>query len=153
MKELKIVAKVRKCTYDELNPLEKKLVDAAKKATQDAYAPYSGFRVGAAAMLENDAVVTGNNQENAAYPSGLCAERVAVFAANANYPACAPLALAVAARSGDAFTVHPVTPCGACRQTLLEMERLHGKPLRLLLYGEKEIYIIEKTADLLPLAF
>jgi cytidine deaminase len=153
MKELKIVAKIQKCPYEELNPLEKKLVEAAKDASKDAYAPYSGFRVGAAVMLDNGRIVTGNNQENAAYPSGLCAERVAAFSAGANHPGRAPVAMAVAAYSEGTFTACPVAPCGACRQTLLEMERLHGHPLRLLLYGEREIYVVERVADLLPLAF
>ncbi|MDR2627330.1 MAG: cytidine deaminase [Dysgonamonadaceae bacterium] len=153
MKKLKIAAKVRKCTYEELSSGEKKLVDTAKNASGKAYAPYSGFRVGAAILLDNGVIVSGNNQENAAYPSGLCAERVAVFAAGAHHPCRAPLALAIAAQLEATFTDHPVSPCGACRQCLLEMERRHGKALRLILYGTKEVYIVDRAEDLLPLAF
>jgi cytidine deaminase len=153
MKELKIVAKVRKCIYEELNNTEKKLVDAAKSAAKVAYAPYSEFQVGAAVLLEDNTVVVGNNQENIAYPSGICAERVALFSANANYPQSAPLALAVAAYYNGKFTEDFTAPCGACRQVLLEAENRYEKPIQLLLYGSKEIYIIDRVGDLLPLAF
>jgi cytidine deaminase len=153
MKELKIVAKIRKCVYEELNNTEKKLVDAAKNAANIAYAPYSGFQVGAAVLLEDDIIVAGNNQENIAYPSGICAERVAMFSSNANYPHSAPLALAIAAYYKGKLTENFIAPCGACRQVLLEAENRYGKPIQLLLCGSKEICIVDSVGDLLPLAF
>jgi cytidine deaminase len=153
MKELKIAATVRKYIYEELNSTEKKLVDAAKDAATVAYAPYSGFQVGAAVLLEDGTIVVGNNQENLAYPSGICAERVAMFSANANYPQSAPMMLAIAGYSEGEFTEYFTAPCGACRQVLLETENRYEKPIQLLLYGRREICIVDRVADLLPLAF
>ncbi len=153
MKELKIIAKVNICAYEELQIQEKKLIDAAKESTQRAYAPYSEFQVGAAILLEDGTVVTGNNQENVAYPSGLCAERTAIFYANAQYPGLKPVALAVAAFTKGKFTETSISPCGSCRQVLLETENRYAHPLRIFLYGEKEITIIESAKELLPLGF
>lgn len=153
MKDLKIVTNIRICSYNELCMEEKKLIDAAKEATKNAYAPYSGFSVGAAVLLENGTVVSGNNQENIAYPSGLCAERTALFYAQSQYPDSAPLVLAVAAYTKGRFTEASISPCGACRQVLLEAENRYKKSLRILLYGEEGISLIESVKDLLPLAF
>ena len=153
MRELKIVTEVKVYKYAELPDEYRKTVDAAKAAAMKAYAPYSGFHVGAAVLLDNGEAVSGNNQENAAYPSGLCAERVTMFYANAHYPEAAPVALAIASHTGGAFTDEPVTPCGACRQVLLETEGRYGRDIRILLYGEKHIYMINSARELLPLSF
>ncbi len=138
---------------DRLNPKERSVVDAAIAAARDAYAPYSGFNVGAAILLENGELVTGNNQENAAYPNGLCAERVAMFAANARFPDSGIELLAVAAMIKGRFLEEPVYPCGSCRQALLESENRFGRPVRILMYGQNRIHIARCAKDLLPLSF
>jgi cytidine deaminase len=109
--------------------------------------------VGAAALLEDGQVITGANQENAAYPSGLCAERTTLFAANANNPHTAVEALAVACYTNGHFTSDPASPCGACRQVMLETESRYGKHMKVLLYGERECYMFESAKDLLPVCF
>ncbi|MDR1610926.1 MAG: cytidine deaminase [Candidatus Symbiothrix sp.] len=153
MNYLKISAKIRICNYEELLSEEKVLVDQAKEATFRAYAPYSKFNVGAAALLANGKVITGNNQENIAFPSGLCAERTTLFYAHSQYPGEAIPALAVAAYTEGDFLDRPISPCGACRQVILETEMRSGRPVKIILYGKKEIYVIESIKDLLPLAF
>ena len=120
MKEINLTTKISVYLLEECTETEKKLIEAAKQATKNAYARYSNFKVGAALLLENGEVITGNNQENAAYPSGTCAERTAVFFANANYPDQTIIAIAVAAHHNGGFTKDVVTPCGACRQVLWE---------------------------------
>jgi len=151
--ERQISAKIVFCTLEELPEIEKILIERAKSASANAYAPYSHFLVGAALLLENGEIITGNNQENAAYPSGLCAERTAMFYANANYPDVAVTTLAVAAQHAGGFLKDPIAPCGSCRQVLLETEQRYGKKLRVLLYGASEIAILETVKDLLPLSF
>lgn len=142
------------CSYDELSEQDCKLIDAAKEATKQSYAPYSHFHVGAAALLDDGTIVLGTNQENAAYPSGMCAERTALFHAGSAYPDKAVTALAIAAYTEGAFTTTPISPCGACRQVMLEMEQRHSRAIRILLYGTKGIYIIEGgVKELLPLTF
>jgi len=153
MMERQICAKIVFCTLEELPEIEKLLIERAKSASVNAYAPYSHFLVGAALLLENGEIITGNNQENAAYPSGLCAERTAMFYANANYPDVAVTTLAVAAQNAGGFLKDPIAPCGSCRQVLLETEQRYGKKLRILLYGASEIAILETVKDLLPLSF
>ena len=153
MKNLEISTKITICVYDELNKAEKKLVDAAKEILKSAYSPYSNFQVGAAILLKNNEVVCGSNQENVAYPSGLCAERTALFYANSKHPEQAVDTIAIAAFTKGAYTEQPITPCGACRQVILEAQNRYKHPIRIILYGEKEIYIIEKITDLLPLSF
>ncbi len=138
---------------ENLSGEEQKLIQAARKAAEDAYAPYSGFHVGAAVLLENGEVLSGNNQENAAYPDGLCAERVALFAANASFPDQAIRSLAIAARLKGDFLDQPVHPCGSCRQALLESENRFGQPIRILMYGKESIHIAASVRDLLPLSF
>lgn len=153
MENLNITAKIVVCKYDELNPAEKMLIDAAKDASLKAYSPYSKFNVGAAALLSNKEVITGSNQENAAFPSGLCAERTVLFYANSMYPDQAVELIAVAAYTNGDFIEEPISPCGSCRQVILEVEKRYNHPVRILLYGKKEIYIIEKVRDILPLSF
>ena len=138
---------------DDLSADERRLVEAAVKATDSSYAPYSNFHVGAAAMLDNGVIVTGANQENAAFPSGLCAERTALFSAQAQHPAHPVRMLAIAARNGGGLLAHPATPCGACRQVMAGVEDRYGKPMETLLYGTSCIYRIHSAKDLLPLAF
>ena len=154
MKEINLTTKIRVYLIDECTDLEKKLIDASKNATMNAYAPYSKFKVGAALLLSNGEIITGNNQENAAYPSGLCAERTAVFFANANYPDEKIEAIAVAAHYKGEYTKKVITPCGACRQVLLEIENKHRSPMEILLYaGNGEVYKVDTIRDLLPLSF
>jgi|GEM_PF-15929 len=126
--------------------------NAAKKAAGQSYAPYSKFHVGAAALLEDGTIVTGSNQENAAYPSGLCAERVALFHAGHQYPDMPVVALAIAAAT-NGRQVESISPCGACRQVLLEAEQRYGKPMKVLLCGTKEVVVAESAESLLPLCF
>lgn len=153
MKKQQINIVVELYSYDELSPEYQSLVDAAKKQTELSYAPYSKFQVGAAILLENGEIALGNNQENVAYPSGLCAERVAMFHANSQNPDAAPKALAIAAFTDGAFLSVPIAPCGACRQVLLESEERFGEDIEVLLCGDEEIIRINSCKDLLPLAF
>ena len=153
MKDIRIDIRMKSAGYEELDDKERKLIDAAKETTARSYAPYSKFAVGAAALLANGVIVTGSNQENAAYPSGTCAERTALFYAGSQYPDQPVCMLAIAARNGEEFTPTPVSPCGACRQVLLETEQRFKHPVRILLYGEKEILLVDGVRDLLPLSF
>lgn len=139
---------------DELAADDRALVEQAKAACATSYVPYSHFRVGAAARLSTGETVCGSNQENAAYPSGTCAERCTIFYANAHRPDAAVETLAIAARRADGrFTPEPITPCGACRQVLIETERRYGRPMRIVLYGERETLVLESASDLLPFRF
>ena len=153
MKELKQQVIIRKYQFEELTDSDKRLIEAAKEATKRSYAPYSHFHVGAAAMLDDGTIVTGSNQENAAYPSGLCAERTTLFHAGSEYPDKAVNTLAIAASNSEGFTEQPVTPCGACRQVMLEAEQRYHRPIRMLMYGTACIYETRGTKDLLPLSF
>ena len=153
MKDLTITSIIKVYTFDELNKTDQVLMTSAMEATTRSYAPYSKFSVGAAALLANGIVVTGTNQENAAYPSGLCAERTTLFYANSQYPDQPVLTLAIAARTEKDFIDLPIHPCGACRQVILETEKRYKQPIRILLYGKKEIYEVKSICDLLPLSF
>ncbi|MDD2963150.1 MAG: cytidine deaminase [Bacteroidales bacterium] len=155
MTNFQIIIPVRR--YDDSNALSEAdalLMKKAREAASMAYAPYSGFHVGAAVRLANGAIVTGNNQENAAYPSGLCAERVAVFYASSQYPDVPIEAIAVTARTKVRTISEPVSPCGACRQVLSEYETLHQTPIRIILAGETgPVVEFAKASDLLPMNF
>lgn len=153
MKDLKITSVIKIYQFEELSKADQELLAAAKEATTRSYAIYSKFSVGAAARLSNGTVVTGTNQENAAYPSGLCAERTTLFYANSQYPDQPVDVLAVAARTESDFITNPIPPCGACRQVMLETEVRYKHPFRILLYGKEEIYEINRVGDLLPLSF
>lgn len=153
MKDLTIKAVIKVYQFDELCEADKILINKAKEATKSSYSPYSKFAVGAAALLANGTIVTGSNQENAAYPSGLCAERTTLFYANAQYPDQPVVALAVAARTEFDFINNPIPPCGACRQVMIEVENRFNQSYRVLLYGKEEVYEIKKVGDLLPLSF
>ena len=154
MKELNIEIAVKIYDYEELDAADRELMDAAREATNRSYPPYSHFSVGAAARLANGIVVTGTNQENAAYPSGLCAERTTLFYANSQHPDQAVTTLAIAARNEhNEFLESPIPPCGACRQVMLETEKRFKHPMRVLLYGKKGIYELKNVGELLPLSF
>lgn len=154
MKELIIQTKVKVCTADELSAADKEVVDAARAATANSYAVYSHFNVGAAVRLADGLIVSGTNQENAAYPSGLCAERTTIFWANSQYPSQPVKVLAIAARNDCGELDVPIPPCGACRQVILETEKRYNTPIRIILYGAKECYVVEDgIRALLPLSF
>ncbi len=154
MENLKITIPVESLTYDELTDERRRLVDLAREYTGHSYSPYSRFRVGAAIRLDNGEIVCGANQENAAYPSGTCAERSACFSAGARFPEARFEAIAVAARGVDGDEVAmPVAPCGACRQALLEYEKLAGHDVEVILTGRDRIYVVPSVKALLPLAF
>jgi cytidine deaminase len=143
--------------YNSEKDLSKKdalLLKEARKILKNAYAPYSNFHVGAAVLLDNGKVVTGNNQENAAYPSGLCAERVAIFYAGAQYPDIHVNTIAISVKSKSVVVKEPLSPCGGCRQAIAEYENKSGKPIRIIMSGEKgQIYIAKSIESLLPLMF
>jgi cytidine deaminase len=154
MQEVELKSVIKACQMDELTAEEQHLVQMAIAATDRSYAPYSHFRVGAAVRLANGVELSGSNQENAAYPSGLCAERTTLFYAGAQYPDEPVRMLAIAARGTDGeLTFEPTGPCGACRQVIVESETRAGGPIRILLYGRKCIYIVEGIRALLPLCF
>lgn len=146
--------RINVCSYDELSGADKAVVDAARAATANSYAVYSNFSVGAAVRLGNGTVVSGSNQENAAYPSGLCAERTTLFWANSQYPKEPVEVLAIAARSAQGELEFPITPCGACRQVMLETEKRFGNKMKIILYGTRQCYVIDDgVRALMPLSF
>ena len=153
MKEYNLTTKMRSLQWDELTEEQREVVRIAKEQTENSYSPYSHFRVGAAAKLANGVVMRGANQENAAYPSGLCAERTALFAAGAQYPDQPVVRLAIACYTDGHFTKEPGSPCGACRQVMVETEHRYGGKMEVLLYGEDGTYVFDSAADLLPLIF
>ena len=153
MEELKLDSKIMFCQMDELDDKDRILVETAMAATDNSYSPYSKFKVGAAIRLDDGTIIKGANQENAAFPSGLCAERSAIFGAQSNYPEQAIITLAIAARNENGFLKSPISPCGACRQVILEMEDRYKQPVRILLYGETGIYCFGSIKDLLPFSF
>ena len=139
---------------EELSDPDAELLNKAKLVTSDAYAPYSRFRVGAAARLDNGQVVTGTNQENASFPAGICAERVLMSTAASLFPGVAIETLAVSYFNENGPSDNPISPCGICRQSLQEFEQRTGKPVRLLLGGQKgPVYVIPQAGLLLPFAF
>ena len=139
---------------EELPNSVKNLMSKAIEAKKIAYAPYSNFKVGAALLLENGTIITGNNQENAAYPSGICAERVAIWKASSEFPAQKILKLAISASSSSQITKEPVAPCGACRQTLSEYELKQKDKIEVYFMGEIGTIIkTDSILDLLPIAF
>lgn len=134
-------------------PEDQELVAAALDAQKGSYSPYSQFQVGAALRLANGLVVKGANQENAAYPSGLCAERVAMFWAGANYPDVPFDTLAIAGSDHGVLCESPASPCGACRQVMAEYQKKHKKPMKIILVGSKRIRKFACVDDLLPFIF
>ena len=141
-------------SVDELNEQDKQLLNEARNATQQAYAPYSNFHVGASAKLINGKIITGSNQENASFPVGICAERVLLSSASSLYPGIAIESMAISYQSQNAKSDHPISPCGMCRQALQEFEGRMKKPIRLILGGmEGKVFVINSSGLLLPLAF
>jgi cytidine deaminase len=138
---------------EELNPADRELLISAREAAKNAYAPYSHFQVGAAVRLESGKIVPGTNVENAAFPSGICAERSALTNAFSNHPGDIPVGLAVAAITNSVLLDDPVPPCGNCRQVIAEEESRNGRNIRIILGGMNKIQIIDKGEDLLPLTF
>ena len=139
---------------EELDQAAQQLVQKAIETTQQAYAPYSNFKVGAAIRLSNSDIILGNNQENASYPAGLCAEQTALFHVGSNYPneTIETIAISTASKNGSAD--HPIAPCGICRQVLMEYESKQDSPIRILLInGDQSITEISSAKDLMPMAF
>ncbi len=153
MKEIVLKSTLRQYRLDELSDGEQILIRKAIEATDNAYVPYSHFHVGAALLLADGTVFIGANQENAAFPVTLCAERSAIFAAQSQCPSQPITALAIAARNKDGLLHDPITPCGSCRQVILEMEQRYGQPVKIYLYGTYGIYVINSVKDILPLSF
>ncbi|WP_425077438.1 cytidine deaminase [Psychroserpens sp. S379A] len=155
MKEIKIESSF--LVYSDINELPndvKGLMQEAIEARKNAYAPYSKFKVGAAILLDNGEVVIGNNQENAAYPSGMCAERVAIFYASAKYPKAKFLKMALTAGSIEHDTSSPIPPCGACRQVISEYEIKQDAPIEIYFMGKTgKVIKSNSLANLLPLGF
>jgi len=140
-------------SIDELDQNDRELLLAARQASINAYAPYSCFKVGAAVRLASGIVIIGSNVENAAFPSGICAERNALANASANHPGDKPLALAVMASTISGLTDNTVSPCGNCRQVIAEEELRNGSKIRVILGSSNKIHIIESAGDLLPMQF
>ncbi len=154
MRDIKIVTPIVAKTNDELTENELRLVTKAREASRRAYAPYSHFHVGAAIKLDNGEIVVGNNQENAAFPSSLCAERTTCYWAHANFPDATFECIAIAALDTTGMEVkQPIPPCGACRQALLEYEKLAGHDVPVILAGRDEVYILPSVKSLMPLSF
>ncbi len=154
MKEYNITISVKE--YDsrlELPADEQALLQKADEATQTSYAPYSSFNVGAAILLENGEIISGSNQENSAYPSGLCAERVAMFYANARYPNIPIVAIAVSSSINGVLNSTPIYPCGSCRQSLLENEQRFGSSIKVVMGSAKSVKVVGSIKDLLPFSF
>lgn len=140
-------------SLDEMCAEDRELVNASLKSIDGSYAPYSQFHVGAAVRLADGRIVTGANQENAAFPSGLCAERTAMFAANANNPGIPMTSIAISAAYKGAIVGTPASPCGSCRQVMAEYQKLAGRPISIILYGSEVIYKFDRVDDLLPFIF
>ena len=140
-------------SLDELNQEDLLLAKASIDATARSYAPYSNFNVGAALMYEDGELIQGSNQENAAYPSGLCAERTALFYASSRRPDTPIIALAIAAAQNGKLCDIPATPCGACRQVMAQYQTKGGRPMSVLLVGGEKIWKFASVDDLLPLTF
>lgn len=154
MKELKLENTVRIYNEDEIDDEMKNLIDLAKKATYKSYSPYSNFKVGASLIMENGEIFTGCNQENAAYPAGICAERTAVFAAQSQYPDSPIRRLVIVGRdTHDEWTKSVCAPCGMCRQVILEAEQRGGKKIEIILPCKDGIFVINGISTLLPFGF
>ena len=155
MKEISITSSFT--IYDSINELSQDVQDLMNQAIEirkKAYAPYSKFRVGAALLLDNGKVILGSNQENAAYPSGLCAERTAIFYAGSRYPEAKILKMAITAASDTNQTTAPIPPCGSCRQSIAEYEIKQETPIEIYFMGEiGEVYKSSSLKNLLPLMF
>ena len=153
MTDRKLILSYKEYTFDELSGEDRQLVEAAVGAMRNAYSPYSNFKVGAAVRLSDGSIVIGSNQENAAYPSGLCAERTAMFAASAQHPELDIRSLAVAGGLDGQLEEGPASPCGACRQVMAQYQRKAGEPLSVLITGADKVWKFERVDDILPFIF
>ncbi|WP_417200063.1 cytidine deaminase [Bizionia sp.] len=155
MKEIKIESILQVYDdFDELPEAVASLMTQASEARSRAYSPYSNFSVGAALLLDNDEIITGNNQENASYPSGLCAERTAIYYAGSQFPDAKVVRMAIIAGSNIKHTMTPIPPCGACRQAIAEYEVKQNAPIEIYFMGETgKVVKSESLANLLPLIF
>ena len=151
-KEIKVTFE-EYASIDELNAEDRELAAEAINAMQGSYAPYSHFNVGAAVRMSNGQIVRGANQENAAFPSGLCAERTAMFAAGAKYPDKDMRSIALAGGVYGRLTEQPATPCGACRQVMAQYQTKAGKPMSVIMIGARRVWKFERVDDILPLIF
>lgn len=140
-------------SIDELETEDRELALAALEAMNNAYAPYSHFHVGAAVRMSNGEIVRGSNQENAAFPSGLCAERTAMFSASAKFPDKDMRSIALAGGVHGRLTEQPATPCGACRQVMAQYQTKAGQPMSVIMIGKSRIWKFKKVDDILPLIF
>lgn len=154
MKNFEIISKIQILEDEELNENQRKVIEAAREATYHSYVPYSNFHVGAACLLDNGEIISGSNQENAAYPSGICAERTTLFYAHSKYPDAKILMLCIVGRDqkGD-FIKGICSPCGACRQVILEAEYRSKAPIQILLPSGEGTYVIDGILALLPFGF
>ena len=151
-KEIKIAYR----EYDDIDQLgscEKELAQAAIEAIQGSYAPFSHFNVGAAVRLDDGEIIKGANQENVAYPSGICAERTALFYAGASRPGKAAVSIAIAASQNGTLCAKPISPCGACRQVMVQSQIKGGMPISVILIGAEKICVLDNVYDLLPFTF
>lgn len=153
MEHITIKTDITVYKYDELDDGIRQLTDCAKEATANSYSPYSGFCVGAAIRLDDGSIIKGANQENAAFSVTMCAERAAIFNAQSNCPQKAITDIAIAAKNADGFVDEPVSPCGSCRQALLEMEQRYNHDIRVHLCGADRVYTLESVKGLMPLSF
>ena len=140
-------------SLSELNAEDRELAQAAIEGMRGSYAPYSHFNVGAAVRMSNGQIVRGANQENAAFPSGLCAERTAMFAAGAKYPDKDMRSIDLCGGLYGKLTDEPATPCGACRQVMAQYQAKAGQPMSVIMVGARRIWKFEKVDDILPLIF
>ncbi|HIZ85905.1 MAG TPA: cytidine deaminase [Candidatus Coprenecus stercoravium] len=154
MAEKRLIVTYREYTsMDGMDEADRSLLESALDATSSSYAPYSGYHVGAAVLMSDGTIVKGSNQENSAYPSGLCAERTALFAAHAAYPELQMRALAVTACRDGRMVSEPAWPCGACRQVLAESQKRAGEPIRVIVGGLSRILVFYSVDDILPFSF
>jgi len=154
MEEFKLTIKGISLTQSELNDSDKEILNQAEEAAKNAYAPYSQFYVGAALRLKNGIIVLGTNQENVAYPSGLCAERVAIFSASTNHPNEPIESMAITVNTTKSSIIDPLSPCGNCRQVIMEYQHKQQSPIRLILASQSDkVWIFEDAAALLPFGF
>ncbi len=155
MEEIKKISTVKKYTdISELLETDMALLKQAKEAVHSSYAPYSKFHVGCAVLLENGKIILGSNQENIAYPSGLCAERVAIFYAGSQYPDVPIIAMAITVKADDYVVKEPITSCGACLQSMSEYEMKFKKPMRIILQGETgDVLVAEGLKTFMPFMF
>ena len=154
-----MITKILEITYseyssvNELPQMDANLLNAAVEALNGSYAPYSNFNVGAAVLLDNGVIVKGANQENIAYPSGLCAERTALFSAHANYPDNKVVSIALTSSQNGLLLATPPFPCGACRQVMVQTQTRNGSPLRIIIGGSDKVFVFNSVESLLPFIF